>query len=122
MDLKQIGTKIRVTRVSRGLNQENIATELGISITAYSKIERGETNPSILRLDQIAKCLGVPIVDFLTESGYVSLNQTVRVDDENSSNVELENVMLKREISHLNSIIENKNEIIRLLKKGENSK
>jgi len=117
MNLKQIGTRIRVTRVSKGLNQENISSELGISITAYSKIERGETNPSILRLDQIAKCLGVSIIDFLSESGYANL--TGMRNEEHSSNVELENVLLKKEISHLNSIIESKNEIIQLLKKED---
>jgi transcriptional regulator with XRE-family HTH domain len=116
MDLRHIGTNIRVTRVSRGLNQESVATELGISITAYSKIERGKTNPSILRLNQIAKCLGVSVFDFLTGLNIASAS----VKENNgliSSNIEVELLLLKKEVSHLNDVIENKNEIIRLLKK-----
>ncbi|MDR3246208.1 MAG: helix-turn-helix domain-containing protein [Prevotellaceae bacterium] len=113
MDLYQIGKNIRVTRVSRGLNQENIATELGISITAYSKIERGKTNPSILRLDQIAKCLGVSVFDFLSGPDAVPAPEKGGT----SSSLEVEYLLLKREVAHLKDAIENKNEIIRLLKK-----
>ena len=44
-----------------------MAGELSISTSAYSKIERGITDPSIGRLEQIAKILGVEIVSFLQE-------------------------------------------------------
>jgi transcriptional regulator with XRE-family HTH domain len=111
MDLRHIGTNIRVTRVSKGLNQESIANELGISITAYSKIERGKTNPSILRLDQIAKCLEVSIFDFLMEPEARSTKDSV------ASSLEVENILLKKEVAHLKDVIDNKNEIISLLKK-----
>jgi transcriptional regulator with XRE-family HTH domain len=111
MDLSIIGTNIRVTRVSKGLNQESIANELGISITAYSKIERGKTNPSILRLDQIAKCLGVSIFDFLMDSEAKSAKNSV------ATSMEVENILLKKEVAHLKDVIENKNEIISLLKR-----
>jgi transcriptional regulator with XRE-family HTH domain len=111
MELHRIGTNIRVTRVSKGLNQESIANELGISITAYSKIERGKTNPSILRLYQIAKCLDVSIFDFLTEPDFNLLNNSV------VPNLEVENILLKKEVAYLKDVIENKNEIISLLKK-----
>ena len=100
-------------RVSKGLNQENIANELNISITAYSKIERGKTNPSILRLDQIARCLGVSIIDFLLDHDA----PTMEGSDNISANPEVENILLRKEVQHLNSVIENKDEIIRLLKR-----
>jgi transcriptional regulator with XRE-family HTH domain len=115
MDLRHIGTNIRVTRVSKGLNQESVANELGISITAYSKIERGKTNPSILRLNQIAKCLDVSVFDFLT--GLNIASASVKESNGIPSNLEVEILLLKKEVSHLNDVIENKNEIIRLLKK-----
>jgi transcriptional regulator with XRE-family HTH domain len=115
MDLFQIGKNIRVTRVSRGLNQESIATQLGISITAYSKIERGKTNPSILRLDQIGKCLGVSIFDFLTGQD-ILLPPPIKKEVV-TPNLEVEYLLLKKEVEHLKDSIEDKNEIIRLLKK-----
>jgi transcriptional regulator with XRE-family HTH domain len=112
MDLHKIGIKIRVMRVSKGLNQENIANELNISITSYSKIERGKTNPSIMRLDQIARCLGVSVIDFLIDH-----DAQMEGSDNVSANPEIENILLKKEVQHLNSVIENKDEIIRLLKR-----
>ena len=105
MDLKQIGTRIRVIRTGQGLNQEDISSELGISTTAFSKIERGETNPSILRLMQIANVLKVDILNLFTNDNSVS-----------SSEVNMENEALKREINFLNEIIKDKEEIITLLK------
>lgn len=63
-----IGQKIRKIRASRELTQDNLAYELGITKSAYSKIERGETNVSINRLTEIAKILEVDIVDFFKDA------------------------------------------------------
>ena len=38
----EIGTKIRKVREIKGLSQENLADELGMSVTGYGKIERNE--------------------------------------------------------------------------------
>ena len=51
---EQIGQRIRRIRASQGFNQAGIAEELGITPDAYAKIERGETDPSISRLYQVA--------------------------------------------------------------------
>jgi len=75
MDLKLLGDRLRVIRTQRGLSQYNMADELGISDVAYSKIERGLTNVSIERLDQIAKCLHVTIDKFLIDSDLVDLSR-----------------------------------------------
>jgi len=60
-----IGTKIRKIRELKNLKQEHVAEKLGISITAYGKIERDETDISIERLDQIAKVLEIAPQDIL---------------------------------------------------------
>lgn len=44
-----------------------MAGELGISKSAYSKIERGVTDPSIGRMGEIAKILDVEITYFFQE-------------------------------------------------------
>ncbi len=59
-----IGQNIRRIRRSKDLTQENMAFELGITKSAYSKIERGETNPSVNRLFDISKILEVDITEF----------------------------------------------------------
>mgnify|MGYP002860230145 FL=1 len=55
-------------RRHQNLTQENVAFDLEISKTAYSKIERGETNISFLRLVQIADYFHVDISEFVKGS------------------------------------------------------
>ena len=54
-------------RESKDYSQENMAGELGISTSAYSKIERGVTDTSVNRLAAIAKILEVDIIYFFQE-------------------------------------------------------
>ena len=116
--LNKIGDRIRVCRVEKKLNQENVAREIGISITAYSKIERGKTNVSIGRLEQIAACLGVPLarlihpndIDMTQESGHTYPS------DINKHILSLRIENLQEELVRLNKVIAEKNEIIILLK------
>ena len=64
---KKIAYRIRKLRESKDYSQENMAGELNISTSAYSKIERGVTDPSIGRLTAIAKILEVDITYFFME-------------------------------------------------------
>ena len=50
--------KIRSIRRFLNLNQIDLAERLGIPIQAYGKIERGKTNISLVRLQQIALVFG----------------------------------------------------------------
>ena len=54
-----IGQKIRQMRGLKGYSQEYMAEKLSISVTAYSKLERGDTSLSWDRLEQIAKVLEI---------------------------------------------------------------
>ena len=58
-------TKIKHIRELKNVSQEFLAKELGISIRAYSKIESGETQLSIKRLNEISKVLEVPPLEIL---------------------------------------------------------
>lgn len=49
MDMK-IGNRIRKVREIKGYSQENLASELGMSITGYGKIERDEVSINMDRL------------------------------------------------------------------------
>ena len=60
--MKNFCDKLRCLRVQKGLSQENMAFDLNISVTAYSKIERGLTNITLERLRQIAVCLNISMV------------------------------------------------------------
>jgi len=63
-----IGYRIRKLRESKDYSQENMAGELGISTSAYSKIERDVTDPSVGRVTAIAKILDVDVVYFFQDA------------------------------------------------------
>lgn len=59
-----IGTKIRRLRQEKGYSQDNMADILGISLNAFGKIERDETDISHSRLEQIAKAFDKTPAEF----------------------------------------------------------
>ena len=56
---KEIGKKIKKARNEKGLKQVDVAVDAGINSSYYSKIERGEVNPSLDKIYRIAKSLGI---------------------------------------------------------------
>ena len=54
-----VGNKIRMLRDMKGYSQEDMAREMNITASAYSKLERDETDIKLNQLVQIAKILGV---------------------------------------------------------------
>jgi len=55
--MKEFATLIRKARIDIGYSQDYVSSELGITVSAYSKIERGLTDPSLSRMKQIAGIL-----------------------------------------------------------------
>ena len=66
---KSVGKSIRILRHQHGWSQEDIASRLGISIPAFSKIETGVTDVNLSRLEQIANIYEVSVVQLLTVDG-----------------------------------------------------
>lgn len=54
-----IGKKLREIRERKGKSQKEVADDIGIDISYYAGIERGEKNPTFSVLEQICKVLGV---------------------------------------------------------------
>ncbi len=105
-----------------------MANDLGISITAYSKIERGLTNISISRLESIADALGTSVLELL-EPEYDQKHyqpaitnppiarDAARIYGEYDTITLMQRVEERdQEISRLRKIIADKEEIISLLK------
>ncbi|MBI5219756.1 MAG: helix-turn-helix transcriptional regulator [Bacteroidia bacterium] len=124
MKIKELGKKIWLMRTINGLSQENIAGEIGISATAWSKIERGETNVPFTRLVQIAAYFGLSVVELLEKSepqAYKSKtgkkeNKTIAVEPPSKYDSKNENELLKKEIKQLRELLKAKDETIELLK------
>ena len=55
----EIGRKIKTLREIRNLTQSHLAQELGLTQSAYSKIELGEVELSYSKLETVAKVLGM---------------------------------------------------------------
>jgi transcriptional regulator with XRE-family HTH domain len=78
-----IGQNIKRIREFKNLTQEAVAGAVGMSVTAYGNIERGETDVNFKRLSEIAQALEVKEEDIVT-FGYQIYNNTV-TNNENSS-------------------------------------
>ncbi len=64
--MKTLGKNIKTLRQSKGWSQEQIATRLGITAPAFSKIECGLTDVNLSRLEQIATLFEMSVVELLT--------------------------------------------------------
>ena len=70
----QTHEKIRSMREQCNWTQEDMAEKLNMSISGYSKIERGETKVNLQRLQQIAEVLNINIFDLIPQrEGHVCL-------------------------------------------------
>lgn len=67
MDYYAIGQRIRKTRRARGLSQETLAEQAGISVTHMSHIETGNTKLSLPVLVELAEALEVRTDELLFE-------------------------------------------------------
>lgn len=57
--LNALGKKIREAREQRKLSQEEVAKEVGISVTYYAGIERGEENPTYAVIESLCIVLKI---------------------------------------------------------------
>ncbi len=62
---QEVGKNIKRLREKRKLKQIDVAVDAGINPSYYSKIERGEVNPSLEKLYRIIKSLKVKSSDIL---------------------------------------------------------
>lgn len=75
MDLIQLGKNIAAARHALHLTQEDIAFELDITNTSYSRIESGKSDISFNRLLQIAQILKVPVSSLVQDNNCVELSK-----------------------------------------------
>ncbi len=115
----QLNEKIRTVRESKSWSQEEMAEKLNMSTNGYARIERGETKPTIQKLEKIADTFGMDLVDLLSVSGkgifYVFGDNTGSNNNNHySSSQELvaENEKLKQAILHKDELLAYKDEFL----------
>lgn len=75
------GQKLLKLRKQKGLSQEDLATDLGISQSSVSNYESGFTKPDISVLEKVSKYFSVPISDLFIDDQntfYNYKNKTVQ--------------------------------------------
>lgn len=64
MDNQSLGNRLRLLRINHSLSQENLADQLNLTQSAYSKLERGERKISIVLLYKMAAIYQVNLDNF----------------------------------------------------------
>jgi putative transcriptional regulator len=64
--LKNLGAKIRDTRIAKGLTQAQLAHTINKDQQSVQRLEAGNINPSFYYLVEVAKGLGVNIAELVT--------------------------------------------------------
>jgi transcriptional regulator with XRE-family HTH domain len=72
-----IGENIKKIRKEKGLQQKQVALELGIDQSNYNKIENGKREPSIELLDKLSKLFGISVDEILNPDKDVPKEVTV---------------------------------------------
>jgi transcriptional regulator with XRE-family HTH domain len=128
----KVHENIRFMRIYKDWTQETMANKLGISTLAYAKIERGETDINLSRLQQIAEVMEIDlaqlfglndknVLNFTSENGI----QNIQFQEKNhnycqvnySSSTEQEMEYLKKENELLQQQNSEYKDIIHILKK-----
>jgi transcriptional regulator with XRE-family HTH domain len=110
----KVHEKIRLMRESKAWSQEEMAEKLAMSVSGYSKIERGETKSYIPKLEQIAEVFDVDLMELLS---FGERHLYLISDNHNhSGNVINSSTELAFENQKLHLIISHRDEIIDHLK------
>lgn len=76
---QKIGKLIAQKRKQQALTQACLAEQLGITVDAMSKMERGVIKPSVERLEELAVILQCQTADFLTQTSTSVSDQDQRI-------------------------------------------
>ncbi len=123
---QKIGDNLRKIREIKGIKQESVAKQLGITTNGYGKIERGESAINIDRLEQIATILGISAMDIMQFDESIIFNINTMTNSapngivNNYSITTEERDLLLAQIKSLNEIVERQNKLIDLLMKKVN--
>lgn len=111
MDNNSIKDNIRKLRKQRRLTQEEMALQLGISLTAYRDFEKGKTSILHCNLTKIASLLDTPTEEVLLGYKPSQIEGTKLEDVEEEYNGKI--AILETRIADLEKLVHSKEETIR---------
>lgn len=65
--LRNLGAKIRDTRIAKGLTQAQLAHTINKDQQSVQRLETGKINPSIYYLVEVAKGLGINLTELVKD-------------------------------------------------------
>lgn len=74
-----LGGKIKSHRNILGWTQATLAELVGVDVETISRFERGTTVPSVLKLEQIAGVLNLPLAELLRSSSSLPQDQAIEL-------------------------------------------
>ena len=74
MDLRAIGSRIKIAREKKGLTQTELADILGVSSKAVSKWETARGLPDISLIEPLAHALSVSVMELMTGNTVINKN------------------------------------------------
>jgi transcriptional regulator with XRE-family HTH domain len=118
METLNIGTKIKKLRELKNLTQEHMASVIGITQSAYSRMELGETEITYSKLVRIAGELGMKPEEVIafnesmvfnvmhnqTGNGLIIQNNSLNNEERDLYKLQIET--LKEEVAYLKKIID----------------
>ena len=92
MEIKDISSNIKKFRELKSLTREYLAAELEMSVSGYSKIERGEIDLTVSKLQKIADVLDVSVSEILNFDATTIFNISNNHQVQNLGNKENHNI------------------------------
>ena len=63
--MKDLGNILKSLRIAKGISQDALAFEMEVSLSTYSKLERGLSDITLSKLEKLAAFYGMNVVDIL---------------------------------------------------------
>ena len=123
MDNASIKQNIRSSRKTKKLTQEEIAHKMGMSLTAYRDLEKGDTSIVNTNLVKLAMLLDTTTEELVlgyrpVQMGGPDLNEVRQEYGSRISTLEKRIADLEKIVNYLEETVSAKNEIISMLKKS----
>jgi len=77
----EVGHRIRIERLARGLSQTALANQLGVTFQQVQKYEKGVNRVGAGRLTKIAEVLGIAVGTFFTGKEVLDTEQNKKTDE-----------------------------------------
>jgi transcriptional regulator with XRE-family HTH domain len=72
----EVGRRVRAFRLQKGLSQEKLADQLGVTFQQVQKYEKGTNRIAAGRLQRIAEVLDIPITEFFIQQRNIGTAQS----------------------------------------------